>query len=143
MDISSKTYIPNARKWIRFYDDIVNNKYKSYTNRISANQHGGSIASSPSHFMLPIEHKHESNKATSSDLKVNLISPAQQTVEQAKSEITRTSRGRVYKKKKQVKRKVIPHKHRKRAPTNKRKRKVKAYRKTNKKKAKDVDIFGK
>ncbi|KAK3108766.1 hypothetical protein FSP39_015239 [Pinctada imbricata] len=123
MELSSKTYIPNAKKWIQYYDTVIKKKHRPYSKIRYANQHGGSIASTAPNYMVPIEHA-QKNSNSQSDMKINLVSPAQQVVEQAKSEITRDLTKRHYKQRKPGK-KIIRNQHRKQGSSSVRRQKRK------------------
>jgi len=82
-------YIPDPQKWVRYYEQLTKEEYNPHMNNSNRKniQKGGSLNNSTVGFMDPIDHK--PIQQTSSKIKV--VSPAQQIVEQAKSEIDRSS----------------------------------------------------
>ena len=81
---SSKLYVPDPQKWVKFYRNMADGKFSLY----SSNQVGGG---QPSQFFItPIDSyvdKSESSEAKRAPIK--LVSPSEQTVSQAKSELER------------------------------------------------------
>ena len=88
MDISN-LYVPNVENWMKYYKDAGNGKSAAHVIHKNIKQRGGSITGHSAQFIMPIPSSSESPKSSKSELDVNLVSPVQQTVEQAKSEINR------------------------------------------------------
>jgi len=82
-------YIPDPQKWVRYYEQLTKEEYNPHMNNSNRKniQKGGSLNNSTVGFMDPIDHK--PIQQTSSKIKV--VSPAQQIVEQPKSEIDRST----------------------------------------------------
>ncbi|MES9902024.1 MAG: hypothetical protein ABW168_04990 [Sedimenticola sp.] len=120
---SQNIYIPNIQKWVRYYDAVAKKTHNSYTDSVNSgvNQRGGSISGSTNNFMVPID-THSIPSADKPDVKVEMVSPAQQDVERARSEMKRSVyiRKRLNKKKKST-RKISRNKNRRK---NKSKRKA-------------------
>lgn len=93
MDVSD-LYIPNASKWIEFYKSGGQLKIRR------KNQTGGSFISPGKTDIIPIESIKTPNTQTQiTDVPVKIISPAQATVDQAKTEIDRKNKKKeLYKK---------------------------------------------
>ncbi|MES9885141.1 MAG: hypothetical protein ABW185_30235 [Sedimenticola sp.] len=156
---SQTIYVPNIQKWIRYYGAVAKKTHNSYADAISSgvNQRGGSISGTTNNFMVPID-EHAASDTDRPEVKVEMVSPAQQDTERARSEMKRSNITTIRKrrnKKKKVKQNIIRDKIRGRSKStgkaakkikkNKRKSKKKAVRK-NKKKVKTVkkivsDIF--
>lgn len=84
----SNLYVPNAEKWIEYYKNVARGNINSYDTAQRRKQRGGNISSDFSNFMIPIDQfNHNTKKVT--DLDVNMVSPVQQVVDQAKSEVMR------------------------------------------------------
>jgi hypothetical protein len=82
----NKMYIPNPQKWVKYYE--------SMTKEHRMKQIGGSLSGSQGSFMVPIEEASTSvNLHPSNPMKVELASPSQQFVEQAKSELQAEKKG--------------------------------------------------
>ena len=82
-------YIPNADKWIKYYKDVVDGKTDNFNTSRNIKQRGGSISGNSNEFMIPIDNSMKNNENNTKRFDVNLVSPVQQTIEQAKSEIKR------------------------------------------------------
>lgn len=83
----SDLYIPNASKWIEFY------KSGGQLKKRRKNQTGGSFTSPGKTDIIPIESIKTPNTQTQiTDVPVKIISPAQATVDQAKTEIDRKNK---------------------------------------------------
>ena len=86
----NKMYIPNTEKWIHYYGNLGkngHNPYIDYARRGGKQIGGGSLSGSPRQFITPIgpRHKSEHNEKVT----VKLVSPVQQTIDQAKDEVER------------------------------------------------------
>lgn len=100
-----KMYIPDAQKWTRFYHNIINNEQIPIVHRSFQNQRGGSISSTPSGYIQPIEQTKDITNIktdTNQNLDIKLVSPSQQTLDQARSEVKRIKRPLKGKKKKKT-----------------------------------------
>jgi len=86
---ASDMYVPNVNKWMEYYKNIGTGKNNNYNTARSINQRGGSISGNVNEFMIPIDDyaKGMEKESTQNKLSVNLVSPTQQTVEQAESEV--------------------------------------------------------
>lgn len=87
MDVSN-LYIPNVENWMNYYKDVAMGKSNLYNTSRGLKQRGGNITGSSSEFMIPIPRS--TQKPSTSDIDLKLVSPVQQIVEQAKSEINRS-----------------------------------------------------
>ena len=87
-------YIPSVNKWVQYYEDMAKGYQNPFTHQKGGQvkQIGGSLSGSQGPYIIPIE---ETSKTTdskqSNPIKVDLISPSQQIVEQAKSELQNKS----------------------------------------------------
>lgn len=92
MNISSM-YVPNVGKWMKYYQDAARGKENAYMNNTEKNikQWGGGLSTNSNEFMIPIDkNSGEGEKSLPArDIDVKLVSPSQQIVEQAKSELKR------------------------------------------------------
>lgn len=83
-------YVPNQAKWIKYYDSAPTSEHPYNHNfERCRKQTGGSIGKIGENTMIPIETLHFKSSSKTPEVKVELISPAQQVVEQAVSEIQR------------------------------------------------------
>lgn len=85
----NQQYFPNHEKWIKYYNSIGTSEHPYFNLRKNTNHTSGSVGKSGGSKIIPIEklsHKHAGKTA---ELKVEFVSPAQQVVEQAVSEIKR------------------------------------------------------
>lgn len=87
MDVS-KMYVPNPQKWISYDEQIARGEHNAYINNKNRRtvQKGGSIGRSTVGFMDSIEPSSSRQKLSE---RIELVSPVQQVVDQAKSEIDR------------------------------------------------------
>lgn len=153
-------YIPNPQKWVKYYENTGSGKHNPYVQHMSgrglSHQTGGSISTNSRRFMVPIDqHVSEVTPNNMSDkVTLQMVSPTQQTIDQAKSEIhrhkkgikrkTTTSRDSSTKRRRTVKRSPKPHKKspKKRPVKKTKKTKSKSVkRKSNKKRNSLKDIF--
>lgn len=85
-----KMYIPNTQKWIQFSNNVGksgHNPYIKYAHKQGKQTGGGSLTGSPHQFMTPIgppQKGEHDDKVT-----VKLVSPVEQTTNQAKNEVKR------------------------------------------------------
>ena len=87
-------YIPNTQKWIHYYQNVGKDGHNPYINnahRGGKQTGGGSLSGSPQQFITPIgpPHKNDHNEK----VMVNLVSPVQQSINQAKDEVKRNMQG--------------------------------------------------
>jgi len=87
-------YIPNHEKWMKFYDSLGVSEHPTFFVKGARTkaQTGGSIGKTGEVSIVPIETRPQSLQKPAKDnteVKVEFVSPAQQTVEQAASEIKR------------------------------------------------------
>lgn len=114
-----KMYIPNTQKWIQYYQNLDkdgHNPYLNYIHRGGTQIGGGSLSGSPRQFITPVGHPHKTDK--DEKITVNLVSPVQQSIDQAKDEIKRNNQGI---KRKRTKKTVSPSRKRQRKKTQKKK----------------------
>lgn len=90
MNANKNLYVPDTKKWTMFYMQVGNGDVNPYTNHtMKGYQRGGGLRNKTSPYMLSIDNY--TRGATERDVnhKINMTSPAEQVVEQAKSEIKR------------------------------------------------------
>ena len=83
-------YIPNPQKWVKYYESMTKGHQHPFIDQRGGRmkQIGGSLSGSQGSFMVPIEEASKSvNLHPLNPMKVELASPSQQFVEQAKSEL--------------------------------------------------------
>ena len=100
----NQLYIPNHEKWVKYYEKLGTTEHPIYFrpgNRKLLGKMGGSIGKRGEKRIIPIENATHKVSTDASKLKVELVSPVQQVVEQAASEINRE---------KNIKRKSSPSK---------------------------------
>lgn len=89
-----RLYIPNAQKWVQYYGNMAKGNRNLYVNQNGygkRKQIGGSLVGSQGTYMIPVEDTASINGHDSKNsMTIKLVSPAQQIVEQAKSEIADT-----------------------------------------------------
>ena len=87
----NQPYIPNHEKWIKYYESIGMSEHPEYFHSAepSKRQTGGSIGKIGEQTILPIDKPTQKCPNKTPELKVELVSPAQQVVEQAASELKR------------------------------------------------------
>lgn len=91
-------YVPDFKKWVSYYANVTKENNNPFLNRLQRGggketQIGGSLSGSPASFMVPIGSTHDNNKPTSpGKMSVNMISPAEQTVQMAKKQLNRKKR---------------------------------------------------
>lgn len=85
---SSKLYVPDPQKWVKFYRHMADGKVRLQP----ASQLGnGKVAHS---FIAPIDHYVKQFEDSASEQPpIKLVTPAEQVVEQAKSELKRKDKG--------------------------------------------------
>jgi len=91
----NQLYIPNHDKWVKYYDHIGTTEHPVYVrsgNRKTSDKTGGSIGKQGERRIIPVENVPHKGSNNTGDLKVELVSPVQQVVEQAASEIKRQKR---------------------------------------------------
>lgn len=85
--LTKKMYVPDPKKWIDYYKNVSNghiNPYIAYGNK---HQTGGALMGSTKQFMIPIENNTNVMPSHDNLPKLQLISPAEQVVQQAKDEL--------------------------------------------------------
>lgn len=83
-------YVPNAHKWVKYYENMAKGYHNPYIDQSGGKikQIGGSLTGTRGSFIVPVDEATTSvNTHQSTPMKVELVSPSQQVVEQAKSEI--------------------------------------------------------
>jgi len=112
-----KMYIPNTQKWIQYYQNLGkngHNPYLHYSQRDRKQIGGGSLSGSPQQFITPVGPEHKSDHEEK--VTVNLVSPVQQSIDQAKDEVKRNRQGIKRKRRDET---VSPPKKRRRKQTQK------------------------
>lgn len=90
MDMNKKIYIPDPKKWMRFYTQIKEGNVNPYRDHaIKGYQRGGGLRSKTSPYMISIDKYAKDLDDRDKKLTISMTSPAEQIVEQAKSEIER------------------------------------------------------
>lgn len=112
-------YVPDPKHWINYYKNVWNGNLNPYLTPNGKQQHGGGLMRSSKQFMIPIES--DSRKSThSSDVPpVQLVSPVEQVVNQAKEEIREGI------KRKKSSQNIIPIKKYRRSNTSKKRKSTK------------------
>ncbi|KAK3107677.1 hypothetical protein FSP39_019681 [Pinctada imbricata] len=83
-----KLYIPNAQKWIKFYTQLSKGMVNPYADHTyKGYQRGGGLKNNTSPFMMPIDKYTKESNDEATQLQINMTSPAEQVVQQAKSEV--------------------------------------------------------
>lgn len=83
-------YIPNTQKWIHYYQNVGKDGHNPYINnaqRGGKQTGGGSLSGSPQQFITPI------GPPPIKMVMVNLVSPVQQSINQANDEVKRNMQG--------------------------------------------------
>lgn len=101
MDSAGKLYVPDVQKWTNFYTQINKgnvNPYADYT--MKGYQRGGGLRNNTSPYMVSIDKYAKQSLEGEVKPKIQMTSPSEQVVEQAKSEIIReTTKKRKHQKK--------------------------------------------
>jgi len=122
-----KMHIPNTQKWIHYYQNLGkdgHNPYVNYAHRRGKQIDGGSLSGSPQQCITRVGPSHKGGH--DGKVTVNVVSPVQQSIDQAKDEVKRNMQG--------IKRKRADKTV---SPTRKRRRKqIKKMKKVSKKKVK-------
>lgn len=86
-----RLYLPDHQKWLKYYQARgVKTSEVAGNNKRKRHQIGGSIGKSYTPRVIPIESKTEKLITKSDDpIQINLVSPAEATVQQAESELSR------------------------------------------------------
>lgn len=88
----NQIYVPNHDKWIKYYETLGTSEHPHYhinPARRSNSSTGGSIGKTGENKIVPIENHSQRQSDKTTEVKVEFVSPAQQVVEQAVSEIRR------------------------------------------------------
>ena len=120
-------YIPNTQKWINYYQNLGkndNNPYINYAHRGGKQIGGGSLSGSSRQFITPIGSPRKGGH--SEKVAVKLVSPIQQSIDQAKDEVERNQQGI---KRKRLNKSVSPTRKRQRRQTKKTKKVTKTSKK--------------
>lgn len=81
-------YVPNPQKWVNYYESMAKGGHNPYIDHKGGKrQIGGSLVGSSRQFMVPIESSKSSNSHQTNPITIKLVSPSQQVVEQAKTEL--------------------------------------------------------
>lgn len=94
MSVKLDPYVPSHEKWIKYYESngVSEHPYYYQSDRTTSKHAGGSIAcigETRQNGIIPIEKRPKQHSEKVPELKVEFVSPAQQVVEQAASEIRR------------------------------------------------------
>lgn len=90
---SKNLYVPNHKKWLDYFQKVFHHEKQSSHSYDETNQNIISDNKSSNLYIIPIEESGRKDIIDKQDKiqhKVTLISPSQQTVEQAESELKRT-----------------------------------------------------
>lgn len=87
-------YVPDIQKWINYKKKTTNEIHNSYPDRRGGQtrQIGGSLTGGGRSVVVPIEKKSNATKEPG-PVTFQLVSPSQQVVEQAKSELATVRKG--------------------------------------------------
>lgn len=89
MDVRN-IYVSSAQRWIKYYDNARKWNTIPYINKHGVvNQTCGSLINNSKQFMIPMTSSSTANKAStnSSKMMVNMVSPAEQTVQMAEKQL--------------------------------------------------------
>lgn len=90
MDVNNKMYVPDTKKWTMFYTHINRGSVNPYTDHtMKEYQRGGGLRNKTSPYMISIDNYTKRAVEQDTNPKINMTSPAEQVVEQAKSEVKR------------------------------------------------------
>ncbi|CAC5368823.1 unnamed protein product [Mytilus coruscus] len=91
---SNKMYVPDIQKWINFYQNSTKEIHNSYPEHKGGQtrQIGGSLTGGERSVVVPIE-KRSNTTNEQGPVTLKLVSPSQQVVEQAKSELATVRKG--------------------------------------------------
>ena len=97
-------YVPDPQKWAKYYEKTVSGEYNPYANKLknNLNQVGGSLNMPNRGFIVPIDAHAKNNTHESEPVKLKMISPTEQIVEQARNELKRIDRKRGIKRKQPI-----------------------------------------
>lgn len=88
MDVNKKMYVPDTKKWTMFYTHINRGSVNPYTDHtMKEYQRGGGLRNKTSPYMISIDNYTKRAVEQDTNPKINMTSPAEQEVEQAKSEV--------------------------------------------------------
>lgn len=85
--LTKKLYVPDPTKWIDYYRNVSNGHMNPYIVYGNKNQTGGALMGSRTQFMIPIKNKTHVTDQQKDLPKLQLVSPAEQVVQQAKDEL--------------------------------------------------------
>jgi hypothetical protein len=90
MDANKTLYVPDTKKWTMFYMQVGNGDVNPYTNHtMKGYQRRGGLRNKTSPYMLSIDNYTRRASGRDVNHQIHVTSPAEQVVEQAKSEIKR------------------------------------------------------
>lgn len=89
MDMNKKIYIPDPKKWMTFYTQIKEGNVNPYRDHAIKGYQRGGTTSKTSPYMISIDKYAKDLDDRDKKLTISMTSPAEQIVEQAKSEIER------------------------------------------------------
>ena len=88
MDLLTKQmYVPDPKHWINYYKNFWSGNVNPYLTPNGKQQHGGGLMRSSKQFMIPIESATHTTTKSTDVPPVQLVSPVEQIVNQAKEEI--------------------------------------------------------
>lgn len=84
-------YVPNHEKWIKYYETVGSSEHPQYfrSEKTSNRQGAKSLGKNGENKIIPIEKQSQKNATKQPELKVELVSPTKQVIDQASSEIRR------------------------------------------------------
>lgn len=90
MDVNKKMYVPDTKKWTMFYTHINRGSVNPYTDHtMKEYQRGSGLRNKTSSYMISIDNYTKRAVEQDTNPKINMTSPAEQVVEQTKSEVKR------------------------------------------------------
>lgn len=89
MDLTKKMYVPDPRKWIDYYKNVSSGHINSQLTYGRKNQTGGALMGSTKQFMIPIGNNNHVVSQQNDLPKLQLVSPFEQVVQQAKEELNK------------------------------------------------------
>lgn len=85
--LTKQMYVPDPKHWINYYKNVWSGNVNPYLTPNGKQQHGGGLMRSSKQFMIPIESDTHTTTKSTDVPPVQLVSPVEQIVNQAKEEI--------------------------------------------------------
>lgn len=80
-------YVPDPKKWIDYYKNVASGHINPHLTYGRKNQTGGALMGSTKQFMIPIGNNNHVMSQQNDLPKLQLVSPAEQVIQQAKKEL--------------------------------------------------------